>query len=54
MIWVISGAKLPDIRIKAESFDEALEKARLRNKDYCGGYVADGEQGGIADVYIAG
>ena len=39
MIWIIVGPNLQDLRIRAESFDEALRKARLRDKRYCGGYV---------------
>lgn len=41
MIWIIFGGGLPEIRIRANSFDEALRKARLRDSRYCGGYVAD-------------
>ena len=41
LTWIIIGGGLPDLRIRARSFDEALAKARLRNKDYCGGYVAE-------------
>ena len=36
-------AGVPDLKIRARSFDEALEKARLRDSQYCGGYVADDE-----------
>ena len=39
MWWVIIGAGLPDLRIYADTFDKALEKARRRSEGYCGGYV---------------
>ena len=39
MTWIITGPNLPDLRIRADSFDEALAKERLRNQNYCGGYV---------------
>lgn len=41
MIWEIFGAGLPPIRIHADSFDEAIRKARLCDRRYCGGYVAE-------------
>lgn len=41
--WEIVGPNLPALRIRARSFDEALAKARLRDPDYCGGYVVDDE-----------
>lgn len=43
LTWEIIGPGLPAIRIKADSFDEALTKARLRDENYCGGYVVDEE-----------
>ena len=43
LTWVIVGAGVPDLKIRARSFDEALEKARLRDSQYCGGYVDDDE-----------
>lgn len=43
MIWAISGPNLPTLKIRADSFDEALAKARMMDKNYCGGYVADDE-----------
>lgn len=43
MIWVIFGANLPTLKVRADSFDEALRKARLIHENYCGGYVADDE-----------
>ena len=41
--WVIVGPGLKDVRVLAQSFDEALAKARLRDSRYCAGYVADDE-----------
>jgi len=38
MIWIIVGPNLPDLRIRADSFDEAIEMARGLNEEYCGGY----------------
>lgn len=43
LTWVIVGPGVPDLKIRARSFDEALEGARLRDSRYCGGYVADDE-----------
>lgn len=43
LTWEIIGPNLPPLRIRANSFDEALKKARLRDKGYCGGWVADDE-----------
>lgn len=39
MIWIIVGPNLPDLRIRADSFDEAIEMARVLSEEYCGGYV---------------
>lgn len=39
MTWIIVGPNLPDLRIRADSFDEAIEMARVLDKNYCGGYV---------------
>lgn len=39
MIWIIIGPNLPDLRIRADSFDEAIEMARVLSNNYCGGYV---------------
>lgn len=39
MIWIIIGPNLPDLRIRADSFDEALAMARVLSNNYCGGYV---------------
>ena len=41
LTWVIIGAGVPNLNVRARSFDEALAKARLRDSRYCGGYVAD-------------
>ena len=41
LTWEIVGPGLPVLRVRARSFDEALSKARLRSKDYCGGYVVE-------------
>ena len=41
LTWIIMGAGLPALKIRARSFDEALAKARLQDAGYCGGYVAD-------------
>lgn len=41
LTWIIGGAGLPDLRIRARSFDEALKKARLRNPNYNSGYVSE-------------
>lgn len=39
MIWIIVGLNLPDLRIRADSFDEAIEMAWVLTEEYCGGYV---------------
>jgi hypothetical protein len=39
MTWIIVGPNLPDLRIRADSFDEAIEMARVLDEEYCGGYV---------------
>ena len=41
LTWVIMGAGVPNLKVRARSCDEALAKARLRDSRYCGGYVAD-------------
>lgn len=41
MVWIIVGPDLPELRIHADSFDEALRIARLRNRRYCGGYIEE-------------
>lgn len=40
MCWKIIGlGGLPDLRIHADSFDEAVRKARQVDSRYCGGCV---------------
>ena len=39
MIWKITGRNLKDVFIEADSFDEAIEKARKINPGYNGGQV---------------
>lgn len=39
--WRISGSGLPDLEIEAESFDEAIAKARLLDRGYCGGQIIE-------------
>ena len=39
MIWIIKGKDLPTLEIIADSFDEALEKARKVNQGYISGQV---------------
>lgn len=39
--WVVTGPGLPDLKIRARSFDEALAKARLRDPGYVAGWVDD-------------
>ena len=41
MTWEIIGPDLPPVRIRAETFDQALKKAKLRHPDYCAGYVVE-------------
>ena len=41
MTWEIIGPNLPPLRIRAETFSEALKKAKLRSPGYCAGYVID-------------
>lgn len=43
MTWVIVGAGVPDLKVRAMSFDQALAKARAVDSRYCGGYVTDDE-----------
>ena len=49
--WIIlgwtAGPGVPDLKVEAESFDEALTKAREVDSRYCGGKVDDGQ---IADT----
>lgn len=39
LTWVIMGAGVPDLKVRARSFDQALAKARAVDSRYCGGYV---------------
>jgi len=39
MIWIIIGPNLPDLWIRADSFDEAMALAWVLDENYCGGYV---------------
>ncbi len=45
LTWIIlgwtAGPGVPDLKIEAESFDEALAKAKEVNSCYCGGKVED-------------
>ncbi len=43
MKWIMYGAGLKPIKVKADSFDEAIKKARRIDKRYCGGCVDDDE-----------
>lgn len=40
-VWIISGLNLKSLLIEAESFDEALKKARKVNKNYCSGKLLE-------------
>ena len=37
MVWKVWGINLPVIRIEADSFDDAIRKAREINLNYCTG-----------------
>jgi hypothetical protein len=39
--WKIIGPNLQDLIIIAETFNEALTKAKRRSQGYCAGYVVD-------------
>lgn len=41
--WIIFclGSELPNLKIMADSFDQALAEARLRDPRYSGGHVAN-------------
>lgn len=39
MRWLICGPNVPDIHVYADSFDQAIAKARRISPNYCGGYV---------------
>ena len=49
LTWEITGPNLPALRIRARSFDEALEKARIRDRNYCGGQVVEDDADGWVD-----
>ncbi len=44
LTWIISGRGLPDLKIQAESFDEALEEARRVDANYCSGHVVNDKE----------
>lgn len=39
--WLISGSSLKSLLIEANSFDEAIAKARKVNKKYCTGKLVE-------------
>ena len=39
--WLISGSLLKSLLVEANSFDEAIAKARKVNKNYCTGKVVE-------------
>jgi hypothetical protein len=41
MTWEIIGPNLLPLRIRADTFSQALKKAKLRNQNYCAGYVVE-------------
>jgi hypothetical protein len=41
MTWEITGPNLPPLRIRADTFSQALKKSKLRDPNYCAGYMAD-------------
>lgn len=40
-IWRVSGLALPDRRVVARSFDEAVKKARVWDSGYCAAQVVE-------------
>lgn len=46
MKWKIFKSATDFVIVQAESFDEALKKARRLDPRYCGGYILDDEQKG--------
>lgn len=44
MKWKIFKSPTEFIIVRADSFDEAIKKARLLDPGYCGGYVVDDEE----------
>lgn len=45
MKWKIFKSEKEYVIVRADSFDEALAKARKIDKAYCAGYVVDDERG---------
>ena len=43
MKWKIYKSRTDFVIVRADSFDEALKKARRINPDYCAGYVYEYE-----------
>lgn len=41
MMWRIFSPKGMSILVRAETFNEALKKARMRDESFCAGYVVD-------------
>lgn len=39
--WNITGSGLPELKIEADSFDDAIAKARMIDKRYCGGQIVE-------------
>lgn len=39
--WLVWGIGLPQIEIKANNFDKAIEEARKINKEYCCGQLKE-------------
>ena len=39
--WLVWGIDLPQIEIKADNFDKAIELARKINKEYCIGQLKE-------------
>lgn len=44
MRWKIFSPKGKTVIIRAESFNEALQKARLRDPSFCCGYVVEDDE----------
>ena len=44
MKWKIFKSATDFVIVQAESFDEALKKARRLDPNYCGGYILDDEE----------
>ena len=43
IIWEVTGRNLNALYIEADSFDSAIAKARIVNKNYCSGQVVRNE-----------